>query len=207
MSKFKHLLELTTEKAPGPTPMFSTFHVLRALEFVAQKPIGRGKLADNLEVGEGTVRTIIERMRQAGLVTVSRTGCTLTSKGLKFWKEYNSVFQKRTDVGKSELAFAGYNFAVLVKNSGGMAKLGVDQRDAAVMVGAKGATTILFKKGRLIIPSVSDDVAKDFPEAAKQIFQLLDPKENDVIVIGSADNSAKAVYGTLAAAWTIVDDC
>lgn len=207
MTKFKHLLEVTIGKAPGPSPMFSLFHVLRALELVAQKPIGRGRLAENLEVGEGTVRTIIERMREAGLVTVSRVGCALTTKGLRFWKEYNSVFQRRTDIGKNELAFAGYNFAILVKNSGRMVKLGVEQRDAAVMVGAKGATTILFKKGRLIIPSVSDDGAKDFPEAASQIFRLLDPKENDVIVIGSADNSAKAAYGTLAAAWTIVDDC
>jgi hypothetical protein len=75
------------------------------------------------------------------------------------------------------------------------------------MAGAKGATTIMFKEGRLKIPSVSDDVTKDFPDAANQIVRLLKPEENDVIIIGSADSLGKAEYGTLAAAWTVLNDC
>ena len=89
----------------------------------------------------------------------------------------------------------------------GKIKSGVEQRDASVMVGAKGATTIMFKEGRLKIPSVSDDVAADFPKAANQIVRFLAPKENDVIIIGSADSLGKAEYGTLAAAWTFLNDC
>jgi hypothetical protein len=54
---------------------------------------------------------------------------------------------------------------------------------------------------------VSDDVAKDFPDAANQIVRLLEPEENDVIIIGSANSLAEAEYGTLAAAWTILNDC
>ena len=74
------------------------------------------------------------------------------------------------------------------------------------MAGAKGATTIMFMRKRLIIPSVSDNVAKDFPKATNQIAKL-EPKENDVIIIGSAESLGKARYGTLAAAWTLFEDC
>jgi len=205
---FKQLLEkIVSEKAPGPSPTFSIFHVLHAIELIAEKSTGRSKLADYLNVGEGAVRTIIGRLRDAGLVTTSKTGCSLTNKGLKLWREYKSIFEKKAEIGKSELTLADYNFAILIKNHGHKVKSGVEQRDAAVMTGAKGATTIMLKEGCLIIPSVSNNVGKDFPKAANQIVRLLEPKENDAIVIGSANSLGKAEYGTLAAAWTLLNDC
>jgi len=205
---FKQLLEkITSEKAPGPSASFSVFHILRALELISEGTIGRSKLAENLEVGEGTIRTIINRLKAADLIAISKAGCTLTSKGLRLWREYKSIFKKKIEIGKNELTIANSSFAILIKNHGHNVKSGVEQRDAAVMAGAKGATTIMFKKGRLKIPSVSDDVAKDFSEAAKQLVRLLEPEENDVIIVGSADSLGKAEYGTLAAAWTVLNDC
>jgi len=205
---FKQLLEkITIEKAPGPSPSFSVFHLLRAIELISEKAIGRSKLAANLKVGEGTVRTIINRLKDADLVVTSKAGCVLTNEGLRLLREYKTIFRKKTEIGKNELTLADFNFAILIKNCGHKVKSGVEQRDAAVMAGAKGATTIMFKKGRLRIPSVSDDVAEDFPSAANQIIRLLKPEENDVIIIVSADSLGKAEYGTLAAAWTVLNDC
>ncbi len=205
---FKQLLEsIASEKTPGPSQTFSVFHMLLAIEFMAENAIGRGKLAENLRVGEGAVRTIIGRLKDAGLVVTSKAGCALTNKGLRLWKECTSIFRKKVEIMKSELALADYNFAILVKNRGHKVKSGVEQRDAAVIAGAKGATTIVSRKGCLILPQVSSNLAKDFPKASKQIVQLLEPEENDVIIIGSADNLGKAEYGTLAAAWTLLNDC
>jgi predicted transcriptional regulator len=205
---FKQLLEkITSEKAPGPSPSFSVFHILHAIELISEKTIGRSKLAENLKVGEGAVRTIINRLKDADLVATSKAGCTLTSEGLRLWREYKSIFKKKIEIGKNELTLANHSFAILIKDRGRKVKSGVEQRDAAVMAGAKGATTIMFKEGRLKIPTVSDDVAKDFPNAANQIVRLLEPEENDVIIIGSADSLGKAEYGTLAAAWTVLNDC
>lgn len=206
--KFKQLLEkLSSEKAPGPSPSFSMFHLLHAIELISEKTIGRSKLAENLKVGEGAVRTIINRLKDADLVVTSKAGCTLTNEGLRLLREYKSIFKKKIEIGKNELTLADYNFAILIKNCGHKVRSGVEQRDAAVMAGAKGATTIMFKEGRLKIPSVSGNVAKDFPNAANQIVRLLEPEENDVIIIGSADSLGKAEYGTLAAAWTVLNDC
>jgi len=205
---FKQLLEkITSEKAPGPSPTFSLFHIIRAIELISYKKIGRSKLAENLKVGEGAVRSIIDRLKDAELIVTSKAGCTLTNRGLRLWKEYKSIFRKKIEIGKNELTLSDYNFAILIKNRGHKVKSGVEQRDAAVMAGAKGATTIIFKEGRLIVPSVSSDVAEDFPKAANQIIKLLEPEENDVIIIGSADSLGKAEYGTLAVAWTLLNDC
>ncbi|MGB9778011.1 MAG: DUF4443 domain-containing protein [Candidatus Bathyarchaeales archaeon] len=203
---FKQILEkIASEKAPGPSPSFSLFHILNAIEVMAKQPIGRGMLAENLKVGEGVVRTIINRLQKAGLITVSKAGCVLTKEGLSLWKEYKAIFKAKIEMNKNELTLAEYNFAILVKNHAHKVKSGMEQRDAAVMVGAKSATTLLFKGQRLIIPSVSDDVAEDFPKAASQILKLLKPEENDVIIIVSANTPEKAHYGALAAAWALLN--
>jgi len=204
---FKQALKkITGEKAPGPSPSFSIFHMLRAMELIAETTIGRSKLAEELEVGEGTIRTIISRLKDSGLITTSKLGCTLTSKGLKLWKEYKAVFKKKVKIAKNELTLADYNFAILVKNHGHKVQSGMEQRDAAIMVGARGATTIMYKEGRLVIPPVSNNVAEYSTKWANQMVRLLQPEENDVIVIGSADSLVKAEYGALAAAWTLIDD-
>lgn len=204
---FKGVLEkISNEKAPGPSPSFSLFHMLQAIELIAERPIGRNKLAENLNVGEGAIRTIIERLKDADLITMSRAGCTLTDKGVKLWKEYKSAL-KKIEIKKSELALAKYSSAILIKNSGHKIRSGVEQRDAAVKAGAKGATTIIFKERCLIIPSVSSNMINDFPMAANQIIRLLKPEENDAIVIGSGNTLGEAEHGVLAAAWMLLDDC
>jgi hypothetical protein len=80
----------------------------------------------------------------------------------------------------------------------------MDQRDAAVMAGAKNATTMVLKDGKLVIPSVTNDLVKDFPRAANQL-KILKPGEMDVIMIVGSDSSEKSEYGALAAAWTLLD--
>ncbi|MDH7563982.1 MAG: DUF4443 domain-containing protein [Candidatus Bathyarchaeota archaeon] len=203
--RFKQILEkIASERPQGPAAAFTVFHLISVIEIIAAKPIGRAALAASLNVGEGTVRTIIDRLKSARLIATSRAGCRLTSKGTALWKEYNSAITKAR-MEKNELSLADYNYAILVKNRLTRVKLGIEQRDAAMIAGAKSATTILCKKKRLVIPSVSDDLAKDYPKAAEQILKLLKPEDNDVVIVGSADTPAKAEYGTLAAAWTLLD--
>lgn len=144
---FKQLLEkLMSEKAPGPFPTFSIFHLLRAIELMAEKTMGRGKLAENLNVGEGAIRTILNRLKEAKLVSSSKAGCTLTNEGMKLWKDYKSIFKRKVIIERNELAPANYNFAILIKAHGRKVKSGMEQRDAAVMAGAKTATTLVLKR-------------------------------------------------------------
>jgi predicted transcriptional regulator len=197
------LEEIAGEKAPSPPLKFSVLHMLLALELIAEEPIGRSRLAQKLSVGEGAVRTILRRLEDSGLIVISKAGCSLTEEGLSLWKEYSSIV-KKVEIGKSELSSAEHNFAVLVRNQGYKLKSGMDQRDAAVMAGAKNATTMVLKDGKLVIPSVTNDLVKDFPRAANQL-KILKPGEMDVIMIVGSDSSEKSEYGALAAAWTLLD--
>ena len=65
-STLKEFIQQTAEKkAPGPSTTFTIFHIFYALELMAQEPLGRNKLAEKLNVGDGAVRTIINRLKEA----------------------------------------------------------------------------------------------------------------------------------------------
>ena len=85
-------------------------------------------------------------------------------------------------------------------------KLGMEQRDAAFLAGAKGATTIIMKKGKLTMPGEDTDISGTAPEIRSRIAKCLKPEEGDVVIIGSADTHDLAEYGAIAAAWTLIDD-
>ncbi len=95
---------------------------------------------------------------------------------------------------------------MLIKGCGDRVKTGVEQRDAAILTGAKGATTLVFKNQTLIQPGISENLAQDFPAAFNQITRRLELEDNDVIVVGSAESWEKADYGALAAAWTLIQN-
>ena len=204
-SQFKSSIEsLASPKGPGPSTTFSMFHIFYALELMAKKPIGRNKLAEKLNVGEGAIRTIINRLKDSGLIVTSKEGGTLTDKGVSVWKNFEDVFPKRVVIGKTALTTSEYNYAFLVKNKGHRVKSGIDQRDAAIMGGARRALVIVFKDGRLMIESISNSIETDFPEAAKVILKDLQPEDNDVILIAGADNLLKAKRGAFAASWVLI---
>jgi len=200
------LNSLIKEKAPGPALTFTLLHLIKALELMAENPIGRGKLAKNLGIGEGTVRTIIKRLKDSNIIEISREGCHLTSFGRKLWEKFKKKIPKKVFLEKNEFSLAQYSVAVLVKGCGSKVRTGMKQRDAAIMVGADGATTLVVKDKKLIIPGVSDNIAKDYPVAYKQIVKLLNPEQNDVVIVGTAKTREKAEYGALAAALTLLED-
>ena len=201
----EYLMDLSAPKAPGPQPSFTVFDLVTAIELIAKEgPIGRGRLAEELDLGGGAIRTLIKRLMESGLIDTSKLGCSLTEKGNKIWNEICETIPQKVRLTENDLTFAVYNVAVLVKGGADRVRDGLEQRDATVAAGAKGATTLVYKDKKLAVPQVSQDLAMDFPEAFKQITEKMRIEENDVIVIGSADAPKRAEYGALAAAWTLV---
>ena len=206
-STFKQQIEnLAKEKAPGPSTTFSVFHLFYALELMNQKPIGRNKLAEKMEVGEGAIRTIIRRLRDSGLIACAKQGCSLTEKGATTWKKFKELYPQRVEISRTELTNATHNYAFLVKATADKVKSGIEQRDAAIIAGAKRATVIVAKNGTLRIESVSENIGKDFPKATNQILKDLKPQDNDVIIVAGADTLLKAMHGAFAAGWSLVND-
>ncbi|MBS7658478.1 MAG: DUF4443 domain-containing protein [Candidatus Bathyarchaeia archaeon] len=208
MKIIKKIMDSIEEsRGKGPSPSFSFLDALNTLEVIwRNKIIGRKKLSNEIGLGEGSTRTIIKMLRKLGLIESNRLGCKLTKKGKCVIQYLKSKIGPMAIVSRSFLAIGEANFGVLVRKAGVKVKNGVEQRDEAIKVGAKAATTLIFKKGNLILPPMNKIINKDYPNIAKEIFQLFQPKENDVIIICSAKNKLLAEKGAKAAAWSLIKE-
>lgn len=202
----KNLLnEISSKSAPGPSPSFNTLDLIRLFRLLAESgKAGRIKISRELGLGEGVTRTMLKRLSEAGLIVTLKTGCSLSDRGRSLWNNIAKIIPKIVEIGSNELTLAPKSVAILVKGRADKVKSGIEQRDAAVSIGAKGAVTMVFRNNKVIIPGVSVDLERDYPYAFKEIMRLINPSEGDVIIISSADSLIKAEYGALAAAWSII---
>lgn len=187
--------------APGRAPYFIEVHVAKAILVIEnQSPIGRVNLAKTLQLGEGSIRTIIRHLEKAGLIEASKEGLALTATGKKLASSLKSMISEAVEAPQSALTVGSSNMAILIKGSAGSVRSGLEQRDAAIKVGAQGATTLTFKKGKLTMPSTKEDVLSGLPNIRDVLISQLKPQENDIIVIGSANDKLTAEFGAIAAA-------
>jgi len=184
---------------------FSVFNIFHALELLSAETVGRNKLAEQLGVGEGVIRTILSRLCSAGLVQTSKTGCLLTDDGWYVWGEIEKIFPTRIEFPRTELTTSLYNYAFLVRRGDCKVGSGLEQRDAAIVAGALCAVVVLFNGGHLQINSVCDDAVEAFPHAATDMLQRLRPQEHDAIVLAGAATALKAMRGAFAASWSLLD--
>lgn len=201
------LQALTQLSSAGPSPAFAYPQVACALLLIGdEKFVGRTLLSKTLGLGEGTTRTIIRRLTLAKLVKPSKQGCTLTPKGLLLYERLRSRLSKTVVVNARQLSLDSASTAVLVKKSAYKVKQGIEQRDTAVRSGATGACTILVKRGRLVMPQVSDDWKLDLDDPlAQELVNAFQPQHEDVIIIASANDKSVADYAAIAAGLMLLD--
>jgi hypothetical protein len=197
---FKPLLRRVAEKtAPGRTPSYGEAKVIRALEIASGGGIGRAALGTRLGLGEGVVRTLTKHLLGEGLIEVSTRGIATSKKGEKTLKEIHSIIAAGGEAPKSGDAVGAFNYAVLVRGGARAVRHGLEQRDAALLAGAEGATTIVYRSGGSTIPGMGRGPAQEFAV----FIESLAPIEGDAIVIGTAANLIDAETGAYSAALTL----
>ncbi|RLF98167.1 MAG: hypothetical protein DRN49_06320 [Thaumarchaeota archaeon] len=201
----KQLLESLSSTSIGPQPSFQSFQILDALLIIDREaPIGRKKLSEKLGLGEGAVRTLLQKLRSQSLIDVrGKGGCVLSEKGRMLISELKS---KLIIVGSLDIDLPWVypeNYAVIVKNSASRVRKGLEQRDEAIRAGAKALLVLSYLDERLLMPNVSD-LTSERPEFAARIIELLKPGNGDVILIAGGDTELEARRGALAAAQTLL---
>ncbi len=203
MEPLSVLRQVVAKLAPGRPPAYSLAHALMGLELIgAGLGVGRQQLARELRLGEGTIRTMVSRMRGLGLVNASRGGMSLTEKGRKVLAELADVMST-SEIPETSLTVGSENYAVLVKCASAKVRLGIEQRDAALISGALGATTLVYEGGNLRMPGTAEDLD---PETSQLVLGDLGPGEGDVIIIGSSVDAFLAELGAKAAALELLQD-
>lgn len=186
------LQKVAMRYAPSRVLSFDMVHVFKTLQLINDKGhVSRENLCKELELGEGTVRTLIRHLKMHGMIESSNAGTKMTKKGSALLSDLLSSLPSETRLSKCKITLGKHNYAILIKDMSYAVKSGIEQRDAAVKIGASGATTLLFKDNRFLIPQTNYDALKGDEELAKQLIQDLQPHEEDVIIIGTDDSSRK----------------
>ncbi len=198
---------LSSTKPLGPSRTFTELQVIRAIQILGErKVLGRTILSRLLKTGSGAIRTLISDLEENSIITVERSGCRLTAKGLDVYREITEKMPIITQVDAGRLSVARFDAAALVKDTSKVIRRGIEQRDAAIRVGAKGATTLVYVDGRFVIPMGSEDCARDFPgDVWRRLEEKFHPEEGDVIIVSSAEDADVAIYSALAGALTLLE--
>jgi hypothetical protein len=195
MNMYIMLLEkIASRYAPSRALSFDVVHVFAALQMMIGNNgrTSRNALCSGLDLGEGTVKTLVKHLKMQGLVETSNGGTKMTAKGKGICKGLLLAIPAEMSLPKCSVALGRFNYAVLVREFGFAIRLGIEQRDAAIKMGATGATTLIFKDNKFVMPaSSSSDSLKKEHKVRKMLVEKLNPGEGDIIIIGSADSNQK----------------
>jgi len=189
----------------GAAPSFSEFHLVRTLLLLNSGRLGRKNLVKILGVGEGSVRTIIKRLKGEGLIKSSKQGHELTQKGKETVENYLNKFSMPGEFGSNDLALDPGEFSSIVIVHGASNKFGsgIEQRDIARDAGATSIAILLYKKRTIEFPTPEVRISQ-FPDSEKEL-ENIDLKEGDAILISFGETKAKAENGAVAVALQLTD--
>jgi predicted transcriptional regulator len=190
------LTKIASRYAPSRMLSFELVHIFKVFQLLDKNEhVSRTMLCQELGLGEGSVRTLLKHLKMQGLVSSTNGGTRLTEKGKALSSELLQSIPSEAIMPKCSIALGRFNYVVLLRNYDFAIKSGIEQRDAAIKIGALGATTMIYKDNKIIMPGAYSNNNNNFlqeePHVSNLLIDKLQPKENDVIVIGSDNESLR----------------
>jgi hypothetical protein len=192
----KALFKVAGKYAPSRNISFDIVHIFKTLQLIEDRGhVSRGLLSKELTLGGGVVKTMIKHLKMQDMIRTTKSGTKMTEKGRSIYSHLRVLIPAEFSVPKCSVALGKFNYAILLKKYNFAIKSGIEQRDAAIKMGAKGATTLLYKGGRFVMPSTDEtfDPLHTEPGIHNLLVKRLHPiEEGDAIIIGSDDVSKKS---------------
>ena len=186
----------------GPLPQLTPLQLLNALVTIDQEgPLGRRALAQGLQIKDGVVRGLLERLADRKIASATETGVHLSTTGRKSLHKFLSELsvKKIAAIRESELIGTRKGIAVHLAGAYEKGMTGVAQRDEAIKAGADGSITIAMIGKRLVIPPDNKSIADLDSKTNQLLRELFKPSDKDLIIIGFGRDIAAAQAGALAA--------
>lgn len=181
------LLKGLTEPERGGRPAFTLYHVHALLKELKKEPLGRPSISYRLGLSDSSVKTLLARLRERGLIMRSRGGAVLTEKGEELLKWLNS----KVRVCETSLGFKSWEQAVAiavscvnppVKDVEAMAF-----RDLFIAAGCSKAIVGSWARDRFLMPGsppeleseIGGKVSKCFTEGDLMFVAIVNNRELD----------------------------
>lgn len=181
----------------GPMFRFSDANVYWMLYLLSDgMRIGRKRLSEEVGIGEGSMRSIIDALREKEYISIKQTGITITKTGLKFLE---SIPIRVIDIDVGSSVEGKYTQSLLVCGVSDKIHNGMQQRDAGIKAGATGCTTLVIRDGVLSIPP-DWNVDEEDPELAKHIREDIGMTGSDIVIVGGGETKFLAIEAAVSAA-------
>jgi len=198
------LKTIKQEAIKGPLPSFTLPHIIYTILLIGSVgPIGRKRLASQLAIGEGAIRTILNKLKKLNIVKESRNGYQLSAKGTRIFKELTSKITIPMEIYFPTPLEGESKAAIIIHEAADKIKTGIEERDEAIRAGADAALILVMENGEILMPRLSN-ISREQQKLAEDIITTLKPTNKDVIIITAADNPQTAKYAALASALSLV---
>ncbi|MFO7835932.1 MAG: DUF4443 domain-containing protein [Candidatus Thorarchaeota archaeon] len=209
---WKEQIKKLVQPAEGRvSPAFKPHHVAVAIVMIGRRqPLGRYELCDTMSIGEGSARTLLRRLGERDYITAEgRQGQKLTHTGQEIFEAMINDIPRGLYLDVEGLAMYEISYGNLVKQKAEEVTDGIRQRDEAIIQGGygeAGATTLVCKEGLLLMPPNNFNPLLKYEDETLLIMDSLRPKDGDVVVIGSANNSGLAREIAMASSMTLLGE-
>ncbi|OYT65852.1 hypothetical protein B6U74_02495 [Candidatus Bathyarchaeota archaeon ex4484_205] len=181
----------------GPPRVFDTSHIILALYYVFNKgPCSRTSLSAYLNLGEGSIKSMIRIMKNLGLINTTFKGCYLTELGSQIIQLFRYYFPLIVEEVPNLKYVKMGNFNSLIVLRHISISNFIKLRDMFIRKGAEGASILHFQDNILSIPLVIEDLSIH-SEEDYSILHNFPLKNGDFLVICGADIRQKALIAAI----------
>lgn len=179
----------------GNIPKFNRYDVVRCFLRIT-KDVPRIKLVEETQLGEGTVRTILDILKGKKLIDSTRQGHCLTKEGeelanrIRALLEYRQFNDKKTFPQLKKMAFC-----MKLKRP---VKIGYKERDEALKNGADAALLFFYRDGLKMLELDDFDTSE-----LEKLYKFCD---NNLLLITASQDQAKAEQSGIAVAEEIMPE-
>jgi biotin operon repressor len=170
---------------------FDIEHIFKTMQLLKiEKYVSRATLCRELQLGEGSVKTIISHMKKSGCVDSIKSGTFLLEKGHKLIDQISQHLPAEIKFNETKY-LPLFNHAILLKDGAHCVVDCMQQRDFAIRKGAQTALTILYQKGQFLLAIKEKPYLMDDEKLERNLAKLC-PEDEDVMIITSANSKIVA---------------
>jgi len=188
------------------TPSYKIPHILYCITLVGKESqgIGRYRIKNEINLGEGSIKTLLNRLKEENIIKVDKTrqkGHIITKNGQKILHDLEKLISYPKELENKENKFVvgkiAYYSIINKQNIKNNWKSSIAQRDEAIKIGGTGATCLTYDGKQKF--EFSDGMSINLPIEQKQF------NEGDILIIGAGNSKADAILATYAAAISILE--
>lgn len=178
---------------------FSDVSIIRTLIEIKKNPsVGRKTLSCKIGISEGSMRTLLNYLKEHNILTATHKGHSLTPAGDKIIAGFLNFTSFPFEISLPDMT-RDKCIGIILKNASEKIKSGIEERDTAIREECNGAYVLLYTNNEFKFPSINASIL-DYPvshEYLNNIARRENLNDGDVVVICFADDFINAENGVI----------